>query len=80
MKGIKREKSPGITDSQYGRELTVAIVVRRTPLNKTLVYPSCMRTKVKTAIQSSPARNWAMQTLDETYLFRRQGMILSKSL
>ena len=48
-KGLE-EKIPW--ESQYGRELTVAIAVWRTQLNKTLVYPSCMRMKVKTAERS----------------------------
>jgi hypothetical protein len=53
--------------SPYGR---VAIAVqRRTPLNKRLECPSCMRTKVKTAVQSAPARNWATPRLDETDLY-----------
>jgi hypothetical protein len=47
----------------------VAIAVRRTPLNKTLVYPSRTRTKVKTAVRSASARNWATQRLDETDFF-----------
>jgi hypothetical protein len=65
-KGLK-EKIPW--ESQYGRELAVAIAVQRTPLNKTLECPSCMRTKVKTAVRSAPERNWAMQRLDETKLY-----------
>jgi hypothetical protein len=42
--GLK-EKVPG--KSQYKRQPTVAIAIRRTLLDKTLVYPSCARTKLK---------------------------------
>jgi hypothetical protein len=60
-----KEKIP--RESQYGRKLTVVIAVQRTPLNKRLERPSCMRKKVKTAVPI-PARNWATQSLDETNL------------
>ena len=62
-----KEKNP--RESQYGEELTVAIAVQRTPLNKRLECPSCMRTKVKTAVQSAPTRNWATPRLDKTDLY-----------
>jgi hypothetical protein len=56
-------------ESPYGQELTVAIAVQRTPLNRRLECPSCMRTKVKAAVRSAPARNWATPRLDETDLY-----------
>jgi hypothetical protein len=65
-----KEKNP--LESPYGQKLTVAIAVQRTLLNKTykrLECLSCMRTKVKTAVRSAPARNWAKPRLDETYLY-----------
>jgi hypothetical protein len=62
-----KEKNPW--KSQYGEELTVAIAVQRTLLNKRLECPSCMRTKVKTAVRSAPTRNWATPRLDETDLY-----------
>jgi hypothetical protein len=62
-----KEKNP--RESQYVRKLTVAVAVQRTLLNKRLECPSCMRTKVKTAVLSSPARNWATPRLDETDLY-----------
>jgi hypothetical protein len=52
-KGSK-EKIP--LELPYGREMTVAIAVQRTPLNKRLECPFCMRMEVKTAAQSAPAR------------------------
>ena len=73
MQGIEREipraKCKGSKEKlPYGQELTVAIAVQRTPLNKRLECPSCMRTKVKTAVQSAPAWNWATPRLEETDL------------
>jgi hypothetical protein len=62
-----KEKNP--LESLYGRELTVAITVQKTLLKKSLECPSCMRTKVKTAVRRAPARNWAAPRLDETYLY-----------
>ncbi len=64
----KGSKEKITQESPYGRELTVAIAVRWTPLNKTLVCPSYMRTKVKTVVWSAAALNWATQRLDETDL------------
>ena len=61
-----KEKNPW--ESQYGEELTVAITVQRMPLKKRLIFPSCVRTKVKRAVRSAPARNWVTQRLDETDL------------
>jgi hypothetical protein len=55
-----------LQNSLYGR---VVIAVQGTPLDKRLECPSCMRTKVKTAVQSAPARNWATLRLDETDLY-----------
>jgi hypothetical protein len=72
--GVMTHECKGLTEkipseSQYhGRELTVAIAVWKMQLNKTLVCPSCMRTKVKTAVRSTPALNWATQRLDKTDL------------
>jgi hypothetical protein len=54
---IKRSKEIIPREAPYGRERTVATAVRRTPLNKTLVYPFCTITKVKIAVWSAPARN-----------------------
>ena len=34
------------------REPTVAVAVRRTALDKTMLYPSCKRTKLKTAVRT----------------------------
>ena len=36
------------------------------------LYPSCKRTKLKTAVWSTPARKQAESRIDETDLFRRQ--------
>ena len=55
-----------LQNSLYGR---VVIAVQGTPLDKRLECPSCMRTKVKTAVWSAPARNWATPRLDETDLY-----------
>jgi hypothetical protein len=55
--------------------LTVAIAVRRTQLDIMLLYLSCARTKLKTAVQSTPARNCAKNDL-----FCRQKMMPSESL
>jgi hypothetical protein len=68
----KGSKEKNLRESPYVLKQTVAnlaIAVRRTPLNQTLLCPSCTRTKAKRADQSAPARNWATQKLDETYLF-----------
>ena len=54
------------------REQTVAVAVWRTALDKTMLYPFCKRTKLKTAVWSTPARKQAVERIDETYLFRRQ--------
>jgi hypothetical protein len=51
----------------------VAIAVWWMPLNKRLECPSCMRTKVKTAVKSAPERNYATQRLDDTDLYLRQA-------
>jgi hypothetical protein len=74
----QKEKIP--RKSPYGRERTVEIAVWRTLLNKTQVCPSSTRTKVKTVVRGDPALNGATQRLDETYLFRQQGMMQSESL
>ena len=50
----------------------VAVAVLRTALDKTMLYPSCKRTKLKTAVRSTHARKQAASRIDETYLFRRQ--------
>jgi hypothetical protein len=44
----------------------MAIAVRRMSLDKTLVYLSCARTKLKTAVRNTLVRNRATQTIDET--------------
>ncbi len=62
------------------REPKVAIAVQRTPLDKTLLYLSCERMKLKTAVRSTPARNRAAQRMDGTDLFRRQVMMPNESL
>jgi uncharacterized protein (DUF3084 family) len=64
----KGSKEKITQESPCGRELTVAIVVRWTQLNKALVCPSYIRTKVKTVVRSAAALNWATQRLDETDL------------
>jgi hypothetical protein len=72
--GIKNEESRMgsifagryLQKTPYGQ---MAIAVQRTPLNKRLECPFCMRMKVKTAAQSASARNWAAPRLDETDLY-----------
>jgi hypothetical protein len=61
-------------------DLFVAIAVRKTQLNITLLYSSCKRTKLKTAVPSTPARNQAAQRIDETDLFAGKTMVPSESL
>ena len=39
------------------REPTVAVAVRRTALDKTMLYPSCKRTKLKIAVRTVPNSN-----------------------
>jgi hypothetical protein len=58
------------------REPTVAIAVRRTALDGTILYPSCKRTLLKTAVRRTPARNQAAERSDETDLFRWQVEVL----
>jgi hypothetical protein len=51
MQSTERENSPETTVwARTDSCESLAIDVRRTPLNKTLVYPSCVRNKVKTAL------------------------------
>jgi hypothetical protein len=77
---FERQVHDNLGQLQDRRELTMAIAVRRAPLDKTLLYLSCARTKLKTVVLSTPARNQAAQRIDETDLFRLQVMIPSKSL
>jgi hypothetical protein len=44
----------------------VAIAVWRLPLDKALLYLSCTRTKLKTVVFRTLARNQAVQRIDET--------------
>jgi hypothetical protein len=76
-KGLK-EKISG--KSPYQRQPTVAIVVRRTPLDKTLLCSSSIKRKLKTAVPSSPARSRAAQRIVETDLFADKTMMRSESL
>ena len=66
------------TSGRLWEEPTVVIAVRRMALDETILYPSCKRTWLKTAVRRTPARDQAAERIEETDLFRWQVEVLSE--